>query len=75
MARPKGNIKLFDCHEVIVKDMTKSKEAGYTFKINIGERLYHLMADTEIERQQWINAVKASQVTAREIVNDDIMLL
>lgn len=50
MAKPKGNIKLFDCHEVIVKDMTKSKEIGYTFKINIGERLYHLMADTEIER-------------------------
>ena len=30
--------------------MTKSKESGYTFKINIGDRLYHLMADTEIDR-------------------------
>lgn len=39
-----------DCSEVIVKDMTKSKETGYTFKINTGDRLYHLMADTEIER-------------------------
>jgi hypothetical protein len=30
--------------------MSSSKESGYTFKINIGDRVYHLMSDTEVER-------------------------
>jgi hypothetical protein len=50
MSAPKSSIKMLECQEVIIKDMIKSKESGYTFKINIGDRLYHLMADTEIDR-------------------------
>ena len=33
--------------------MTKSKESGYTFKLNMGDRLYHLMADSELQRTKW----------------------
>lgn len=50
MKESKGEIKMIDCQEVILKDMTKSKETGYTFKVNIGDRLYHLMADSELDR-------------------------
>lgn len=69
LSAPKSSIKMIDCQEVIIKDMIKSKESGYTFKINIGDRLYHLMADTEIDRQKWVQAAKASHVTSREINN------
>lgn len=30
--------------------MQKSKEAGFSFKINVGDILIHLMAKTETER-------------------------
>jgi hypothetical protein len=77
MIKPRGDIKMFDCQEVIIKDMVKSKESGYTFKINVGERLYHLMADTEIERhryytlikERWVQAVKSAQATSKEMNN------
>lgn len=43
-----------ECIEVINKDMSKSKEKGFTFRINFGDRIYHLMADTETDRERWV---------------------
>ena len=37
--------------EITEKSMEKSKEKGYSFKINIGDRFYHLMAENEEERR------------------------
>lgn len=48
----KGEIKMKDCLEIVVKDMKKSKEKGYSFKINMGDRLYHIMTEAEIERSK-----------------------
>ncbi len=34
--------------------MQKSKESGYSFKINMGDRLFHLMCDSESERVKYL---------------------
>ena len=51
---------MIDCIEIFEKDMTTSKEKGFSFSINMGDRLYHLMASTEAERRSWIKKLTAS---------------
>ncbi|CAD8107610.1 unnamed protein product [Paramecium sonneborni] len=65
----KGDVRMIDCQEIIIKDMSKSKESGFTFKLNMGDRLYHLMADSEQERMKWISALNLSIKTTKEIQN------
>ncbi|CAD8118152.1 unnamed protein product [Paramecium sonneborni] len=67
--KAKGDVKMLDCQEIIIKNMSKSKESGYTFKLNMGDRLYHLMADSELERQKWQSALSASIRITKEINN------
>lgn len=55
------------CIEIFEKDMTKSKEKGFTFSINTGDRLYHLMASTEAERRIWVSKLKTSMITIKEM--------
>jgi len=57
IGKPKKGIKMSDCIEIFEKDMTKSKEKGFSFTINLGERLYHFMADTESERKNWVSCL------------------
>lgn len=46
-------IKMKDCLEIIEKNKKqKSKEKGYSFKINSGDRIYHFMAETDISRKK-----------------------
>lgn len=33
----------------------------------MGERLYHLMADTEAERRTWVSGLKVAIGTAKEL--------
>ncbi len=49
--------------------MAKSKEKGFTFSVNMGDRLYHLMADMETERENWVEALSSSLKTAKEMNN------
>ena len=58
----KGEIKMKECLEIIEKNMKKSKEKGYSFKINIGDKLFHINADSEAERKKFIikNLTKTS---------------
>lgn len=51
--KPKGDIKMIECQELIIKNMSKSKESGFSFKINMGDRLFHLMTDSELERMKY----------------------
>ncbi|CAK57824.1 unnamed protein product (macronuclear) [Paramecium tetraurelia] len=67
--KAKGDVKMLDCQEIIIKNMSKSKESGYTFKLNMGDRLYHLMADSELERTKWQTALSASIRITKEINN------
>ena len=60
-------IEMNKCLEIFEKDMSSSKEKGFTFRINIGERIYHLMAMSESERINWVNALRVSMKTAREL--------
>lgn len=55
-----------DCLEIIEKDMTTSKEEGFTFKINCGDRIFHLMTETSTERKKWVSALRTSIITAKE---------
>lgn len=38
--------------------MATSKEEGFTFRINCGDRIFHLMTETSTERKNWINALR-----------------
>ena len=67
--KAKGDVRMLDCQEIIIKNMSKSKESGFTFKLNMGDRLYHLMAETELERTKWQAALSASIRTTKEINN------
>jgi len=67
LGKPKKGIKMLDCIEVFEKDMTKSSETGFSFSINMGERLYHLMVEYATDRELWIQATKNSIKTAREM--------
>ncbi|CAD8108104.1 unnamed protein product [Paramecium sonneborni] len=67
--KAKGDVRMIDCQEIIIKDMSKSKESGFTFKLNMGDRLYHLMADSEQERKKWQLALSLSMKTTKEIHN------
>lgn len=49
--------------------MQKSKETGFSFKINIGDLLIHLMTDLESERVKWTEAFKQSIITCKEMNN------
>lgn len=44
------SMNMRECMNVESKNMSKSKEDGFSFKINMGDKIYHLMCDTEIER-------------------------
>lgn len=46
----KGEIKMKECLDVNEKDMSNSKEKGWAFKINMGDRLFHILTDIEAER-------------------------
>jgi len=39
-----------ECVSIECKNMSKSKEEGFSFKINMGDKIYHLMCETELER-------------------------
>jgi len=43
----KGEIKMKDCLEIIQKNMIKSKEKGFFFKINLGETLFHFHTESD----------------------------
>lgn len=53
----KGEIKMKDCLEIIEKSMKKSKEKGYSFKINVGDILIHVNVESEAERRKLIQIV------------------
>lgn len=55
-----------ECIEIFEKDMSISKEDGFTFRINCGERIFHLMSETSTDRKNWINALRKSMITAKE---------
>ena len=44
------NINMRECVKIVTKDMSNSKEKGFSFKINMGERIYHLQTDTDLDR-------------------------
>ena len=49
----KGEIKMMNCIEIAEKTVKESsKEKGFSFKINTGERLFHFMTYNEEERKE-----------------------
>mmetsp|Transcript_1864 Transcript_1864/g.4000 ORF Transcript_1864/g.4000 Transcript_1864/m.4000 type:complete len:1000 (-) Transcript_1864:67-3066(-) len=54
---------------VKVKDMSTSRDSGFTFILDMGTRMFHFNAETEEEMKQWITAVKLAQESAQEITS------
>ena len=49
----KGDIKMLNCVEIVEKAVKESsKEKGFSFKINMGDRLFHFMTYNEEERKE-----------------------
>ena len=67
IGKPKKGIKMNDCLEIFEKDMSKSKETGFSFSINMGDRLYHLMCESETDRKKWMQALNISMNTIKEL--------
>ncbi len=70
---------MIECQELIIKNMIDSKESGFSFKINMGDRLFHLMTDSETDRTKlieisfyffrWTTALSQSIQTSKETHN------
>ena len=65
-SEPKGDIPMKECLEILVKDKENSKEKGFSFKINMGDRIFHLNTDLKIEREKWVTALRKSILTSKE---------
>ncbi|CAD8194073.1 unnamed protein product [Paramecium octaurelia] len=64
-----GYIKLQNCKEIIIKNMQKSSDHGFIFKLNMGDKIYSLMANSENDRMKWQQALNQSMNTCKEINN------
>lgn len=53
--------------EIFEKDMSTSKEQGFTFRINCGDRIFHVMVESSYDRKNWITALRKSVETAKEM--------
>lgn len=58
--KPKKGFKMIECIDITEKDVSQSKEKGFTFSLNILERFLHLMAQKETERHNWKQILKIS---------------
>ena len=45
ISKPKSNLKMKDCQEIIIKINKDTRENGFSFKINMGDKIVHIMAD------------------------------
>jgi hypothetical protein len=50
-----------------VKDMTHSKDSGFSFLIDVGARVYHLNTDTETNLNRWVKAIEISRENAQGV--------
>ncbi|KRX03678.1 hypothetical protein PPERSA_10362 [Pseudocohnilembus persalinus] len=67
IGEPKGQINMKDCIEIFEKDMSTSKEQGFTFRINCGDRIFHVMVESSYDRKNWITALRKSVETSKEM--------
>ncbi len=63
---------MWECNEIKDKDMTKSKDQGFTFTVNMGERIYKFMTESELDRKKWVKSLRQSAKTSREMHNGEV---
>jgi len=63
---PKGSIPMSTCLDVL-KDEGKIAEKENSFKINMGDRIFVIAADTELDRDKWIDAIRNSVRNVKEM--------
>ena len=61
-----GHIRTVDINNILLKDMSKSKEEGHAFILDAGARRYHMNCRYKFELERWVNAIYISMQTARE---------
>jgi hypothetical protein len=52
---------------VKVKDMSKSRDSGFTFILDMGTRMYHFNTEDEADLTRWTQAVRFAQESAQEV--------
>ena len=63
---PKGSIPMNTCLDVL-KDEGKTAEKENSFKINMGDRIFVIAAETELDRDKWIDAIRNSVRNVKEM--------
>lgn len=54
---------------VKVKEMSTSRDSGFTFVLDMGTRMFHFNTDDEIDLKRWTQAVKLAQESAQEVTS------
>lgn len=52
-----------------IKDMTGSRDSGFSFLLDLGSRIYHFNAETEEEMNSWVKAIDTSKESALDITS------
>lgn len=52
-----------------IKDMSKSRDSGHAFYLDVGTRIYQLNADTKEEMDKWVEAIQKSKEHAQGVVS------
>ena len=63
---PKGSIPMSNCLDVMKVD-SKIAEKENSLKINMGDRIFVIASETELERDKWIDAIRNSVKNIKEM--------
>ena len=59
-SRPLGEVPTLDILNIVVKDMTGSKEGGHAFILDVGQKIFHLNTPHRFELEKWVQALEIS---------------
>lgn len=62
---PKGSIPMTKCLDVL-KDDKQNSGRDNSFKLNMGDRIFVISAETELDRDKWIDALRNSVRNVKE---------
>lgn len=61
-----GQIRTADITNILLKDMSKSRESGHAFILDQGGHRHHMNCKFRFELERWVQAIYISIQTARE---------
>lgn len=52
-----------------IKDMSESRDSGFSFLLDLGNRIFHFNAESEEDMNRWVKAVDTSKESALDITS------